>query len=336
MAGERLGRGFSPQGSVPRQPSPYHYLELLDVAQSLGNEEALISFEDEGNDMPGKVPLHSTPLLGITDLWKQQGYSSTFASNSLDENKSLRAIDTSQKPVSGNPTPQSLLDADFDSPPSQIQVARETNRPKPPATIEDEADLENFLSPTGVNYPPINPYTFSQSPARAVVSRSQTVLDSGDTPAESSTSKAVQPPTTTSEKEKKHLCGHCDKYQSDSYYCNLCDTTYCGGCWNKMGPHRTGKMGPGGIPHEKTDQVIADKLRATLEASPSDLEQDELFQNDENTAWFGVVKDESGDSIFYDYGRYADIITEIVRATGPRQHGSRFPGLVCFVGETGK
>ena len=113
--------------------------------------------------------------------------------------------------------------------------------------------------------------------------------------------------------------------------------TYCGTCWNKVGPHRTGKLGPGGIPHEKTDQVIADKLRTTLEASPSEVEQEELFQNDENTAWFGVVKDESEDSIFYDYGRYADIMTEISRATGPRQrHGSRFPGLVCFVGETGK
>ncbi|KAL5328153.1 hypothetical protein ACEPPN_005862 [Leptodophora sp. 'Broadleaf-Isolate-01'] len=76
------------------------------------------------------------------------------------------------------------------------------------------------------------------------------------------------------------------------------------------------------------DQTIADKLRATLESCPNDLEQEELFQNDENTAWFGVVKDESGDSAFYDYGRYADIMTEISKACSPRRrHGSRFPGL---------
>jgi len=112
--------------------------------------------------------------------------------------------------------------------------------------------------------------------------------------------------------------------------------TYCEACWNKVGPHRTGKLGPGGIPHEKTDQSVADKLRATLESCPDDLEQEELFRNDEHTAWFGVIKDESGDSIFYDYGRYADIMTEISKSRSPRErHSSRFPGLVSFVGETG-
>ncbi|EHK96973.1 hypothetical protein M7I_7298 [Glarea lozoyensis 74030] len=115
--------------------------------------------------------------------------------------------------------------------------------------------------------------------------------------------------------------------------------TYCGHCWNRVGPHRSGKLGPGGIPHEKTDQAIADKLRATLEACSDDLEQQELFRMDENTAWFGVVKDESEDSIFYDYGRYADIMTEISQVTNPRQRQgaqhNRFPGLVSFVGETG-
>lgn len=112
--------------------------------------------------------------------------------------------------------------------------------------------------------------------------------------------------------------------------------TYCGKCWNKIGPHRTGRTGPGGIPHEKTDQTVADKLRMILENAPSDSEQDELFQNDQNTAWFGVAKDEFEDSIFHDYGRYGDIMANISLTTGPRQRNtSRFPGLVSFVGETG-
>lgn len=131
------------------------------------------------------------------------------------------------------------------------------------------------------------------------------------------------------------VCIDCDACRPDLFYCNLCNVTYCAKCWDKLGTHRKGKLGPGGIPHEKTDQAIADKLRATFEASPDDKEQQALFQEDENTAWFGVVKDESGDLIFHDYGRYADIMAEISKERGP-SNNNRFPGLVCFVGETGR
>jgi hypothetical protein len=202
-----------------------------------------------------------------------------------------------------------------------------------------ENDAENALSsPTG-DYAPFNPYTFSQSPVRLATTQARNtegVKEQAEDDREDSSPPPIQSRTNSNQVEK-HQCGQCDEHKSDSYYCNLCDMTYCGGCWNRVGPHKSGKVGPGGIPHEKTDQVIADKLRATLEASPNDIEQQELFRNDENTAWFGVVKDESGDSIFYDYGRYADIMTEISQITGPRQRqGSRFPGLVSFVGETGE
>jgi hypothetical protein len=245
--------------------------------------------------------------------------------------------------VSRKPIPQNFLDDNVDSLPGS-PASFATNKARPRTTSSDESEPENppLVSATGGNYSDystFNPYTFAPSLARTSVSRSQTILNVGQELAKStegSPPQAIGPPTNVSEKEK-HLCGQCDEHRSDSYYCNLCDTTYCETCWNKVGPHRSGKMGPGGIPHEKTDQAVADKLRATLETSPSDVEQEELFQNDENTAWFGVVKDESEDSIFCDYGRYADIMTEISRATPSRQrHGSRFPGLVCFVGETGK
>jgi hypothetical protein len=196
-----------------------------------------------------------------------------------------------------------------------------------------------FPSPSA-DYAPFNPYTFSQSPARIASSQAQNVADVIE-PLEHDREDSPPPPIqsrTNSNQVEKYQCGQCDEHKSDSYYCNLCDMTYCGGCWNRVGPHRSGKLGPGGIPHEKTDQVIANKLRATLEASATDLEQQEIFRQDENTAWFGVVKDESEDSVFYDYGRYADIMTEISQATSPKQANqrSRFPGLVSFVGETGR
>ncbi|TVY16534.1 Phospholipase A I [Lachnellula arida] len=147
-------------------------------------------------------------------------------------------------------------------------------------------------------------------------------------------SHAYAPSSAPGSAAGSNYCIQCEDHNLTLYYCNLCDVTYCGKCWDKIGPHRKGKRGPGGIPHEKTDQTVADKLRAAFEASPDDQEQEAMFQADENTAWFGVVKDESSDLIFHDYGRYADIIAEISKTRGLR-HNNRFPGLVCFVGETG-
>ena len=225
--------------------------------------------------------------------------------------------------------PRSLLDDFFDDGSS--------------FTEEDDGSLSSAGNPKGPErMDSMSTDGYFQSP---LSSRSQTsstrrsmsqVSKSEDNKRPSHRERSQSPPRGGTPDKDKHLCGQCDEHHANSFYCNLCDITYCGPCWGRVGPHRNGKLGPGGIPHEKTDQVVADKLRATLEASPTDVEQEALFQNDENTAWFGVVRDGSGDSIFHDYGRYADIMNEISKATGPRpSHSNRFPGLVCFVGETG-
>jgi hypothetical protein len=70
MAGKRLGRGLTPQGSAAvRQPSPYHYLEFFDTAGSFDNEESLISFDDDAGDgdTSAKVP-HSSIVPFVTSL----------------------------------------------------------------------------------------------------------------------------------------------------------------------------------------------------------------------------------------------------------------------------
>lgn len=339
MAEERLGRGLAPQGSAaPRRPSPYHHLEIFETIDYYSNEEPLISFDEDGDTKSAKVTLSFIQSFqDVVDSRTQDDRNSSPASTSLSNASSSKPTDTCRKPAVRKPIPRSLLDDDVNAPPRSPGL-RETTRAKPQESSSNEPELESFLLATGERYTPFNPYTISRTAARTTVAQSQTVSDreEGLESTASSPTETMKPSTNATE-EVKHLCGQCDKHQSNSFYCNLCDMTYCETCWNKVGPHRTGKLGPGGIPHEKTDQTIADKLRATLESCPNDLEQEELFQNDENTAWFGVVKDESGDSAFYDYGRYADIMTEISKACSPRRrHGSRFPGLVCFVGETGK
>lgn len=218
------------------------------------------------------------------------------------------------------PLPKSLRDADTD-------LASSTN-------LFSGSDNLNAPGESFKPYVPFDPYTIAPSLKSEAAVQSPKPSELNQAPGGSRPAVKV---AEESKSKGKYLCGQCDEHKSDSYYCNLCDTTYCGICWDKVGPHRTKKMGPGGIPHEKTDQAIADMLRATLEAAPSDSEQESLFQNDENTAWFGVVKDENEDSIFYDYGRFADIMGERSRASNSRRrHGSSFPSLVCFVGETGQ
>ncbi len=103
------------------------------------------------------------------------------------------------------------------------------------------------------------------------------------------------------------------------------------------------RKAPGSIPHEKTDIGIAKKIKAILEAKTTSAEQDRLHKNDEDTTWFGVIREDAELPIFRDYGRYAGIMADTL---GPSSHhrsdctvgvrDHRFPSLVSFVGQTGE
>lgn len=99
---------------------------------------------------------------------------------------------------------------------------------------------------------------------------------------------------------------------------------------------------PASIPHEKTYYRIAEKIKAILEVETTSAEQAILHKNDEDTTWFGVIREDAELPTFRDYGRYAAIMAETLHPSS--RHGSdgifgardhRFPSLVSFVGETG-
>ena len=113
--------------------------------------------------------------------------------------------------------------------------------------------------------------------------------------------------------------------------CVSCGSTYCDVCWDRQGPHRPGKVGLDGLPHEKTDQQIYDRLKAILEPPEYIDELSRLHIEDEDTTWFAVEKDSSGQPMFHDYGRYAALMAE----TKQPNAGIRYPQLVSFVGQTG-
>ena len=134
------------------------------------------------------------------------------------------------------------------------------------------------------------------------------------------------------------VSSECEGYECNSNseaaksLCLSCGSTYCHACWDRQGPHRPGKVGVDGLPHEKTDKQIYDRLKVIFEPPEGKEELSRLHIEDEDTTWFAVEKDTCGDPIFQDYGRYSVLITE----TKQPNAGIRYPQLVSFVGQTGE
>lgn len=114
--------------------------------------------------------------------------------------------------------------------------------------------------------------------------------------------------------------------------CLSCDSTYCEVCWDRQGPHKKGKVGVDGLPHEKTDKQIYHRLKVILEPPEDKYQLNRLHIEDEDTTWFAVEKDPSGQPMFHDYGRYPALMAE----TKQPNSGVRYPQLVSFVGQTGE
>lgn len=95
--------------------------------------------------------------------------------------------------------------------------------------------------------------------------------------------------------------------------------------------HTDGATGWGGRPHEKSDPHVVTRLREILEPSKSDEEHDRSLELDDDTTWFGVVRDPSQQQIFQDYGRFAALMSE----SQSEEVEDRFPQLISFIGQTG-
>lgn len=87
-----------------------------------------------------------------------------------------------------------------------------------------------------------------------------------------------------------------------------------------------------GKPHEKADPAVVHTLRQILEPTRTEAEHAFELLEDEDTTWFGFGRDSSGQSTFYDYGRFSAIMSELV-ANGSSEI---YPQLVSVIGETGE
>jgi len=125
-------------------------------------------------------------------------------------------------------------------------------------------------------------------------------------------------------------CQICEK-TNGVFFCTGCNDYTCENCWNNLRPHRNNQLGPDGIPHEKVDPEIREKVIQCTAEPIDEVDQTRQHQEDEDTTWFGLDRDAGGDPILREYRRYAAIMME----SSQNIEGHRFPCLVSFIGQTG-
>lgn len=145
----------------------------------------------------------------------------------------------------------------------------------------------------------------------------------GSTPF-ASPSKAAFP------EQPKKICEYCEEEKSPIWNCAYCSANLCDICWDKQLPHKPGKL-VDGLPHEKADPNVVERLKSILTPSKEQCEQQMLHIEDEDTTWFGMARNSQNQPVFQDYGRYPAMMAD----TNTGDHKLRYPQLVSFIGQTG-
>lgn len=136
---------------------------------------------------------------------------------------------------------------------------------------------------------------------------------------------------TNIEDTQPRACESCELEKSPVWDCSYCDMNFCDDCWGKQGPHKAGRTGPDGLPHEKANPAIVKRLQDILTPPQEHSEQQLLHIEDEDTTWFGMVRNSQNSPAFQDYGRYSAIMAD----SNSGEFKFRYPQLVSFIGQTG-
>jgi energy-coupling factor transporter ATP-binding protein EcfA2 len=135
-----------------------------------------------------------------------------------------------------------------------------------------------------------------------------------------------------SPRESLAICEQCLSEQPFVSYCPACSFHFCRDHWEGQPLHH-GQRLVNGVPHEKTDPLVARKIKSIIEPSISEEEQNLLHRADDDTTWFGVLPDatDSGQRLLHDFGRYEEFLSQ--SSFSPKS--GQFPSLISFVGPTG-
>lgn len=128
-------------------------------------------------------------------------------------------------------------------------------------------------------------------------------------------------------------CNMCDAAPDNLVFCEGCEAYYCDEpCWEKLKSHRKQGRGAGGVPHGKSRPEIVQMIKESMAEPSNDFDEREQHVKDVDSVWFGLSQDEGGEPALADYRRYATVILE----SNPENSAPRYPGLVSFIGPTGR
>lgn len=127
-----------------------------------------------------------------------------------------------------------------------------------------------------------------------------------------------------------HSCALCEESPPEISFCTACNFNLCDECWNTYPPHRKGLLGPQGLPHEKADPTVVQELKDCMD-EPNNNNEHRLHQDDEETTWFGLERDDGGTPVLAEYRRYAAVMMQ----ASEYSEQTRYPSLVSFIGQTG-
>ncbi|KAA8903651.1 hypothetical protein FN846DRAFT_779968 [Sphaerosporella brunnea] len=107
----------------------------------------------------------------------------------------------------------------------------------------------------------------------------------------------------------------------DVFYCNQCDLTFCGTCWNKQAAHKKNKY------HRQTDPKDQDTVNRII-CPPSAKTADLQHQANYGSKWFGVSIRDNMVSL-NTTSRYRELSMDM------DMDSEQYPALISFVGITG-
>ena len=81
----------------------------------------------------------------------------------------------------------------------------------------------------------------------------------------------------------------CKAPNAPIWHCVDCDSNYCNECWAYQGPHKAGKLGRDGVPHEKTNVRVVSRLKKILQPPQSAEIMKKAHDADQYTKWFGKM-----------------------------------------------
>ena len=85
----------------------------------------------------------------------------------------------------------------------------------------------------------------------------------------------------------------CKTPNSPIWHCVDCDSNYCSECWAYQGPHKAGKFGRDGEPHERMNVKVFSRLKKILQPLESPDLIKKSHETEQCTKWFGKYSAET-------------------------------------------